>query len=206
MINQSNNNRDFTIQPVKRDMQALLVIALTSSWEQWRLKSPASRRFAQLFVQAQIKETVKHSASLAFVRRIRGWPVISPHKGPVTRKMLPFDDIMKSAERVTSTIKVNKKIYVDATTSLALGLFGWYFGEKANVNNWWGISRDVIHRWLSLDFYDDKSTLVQVMTRCCQVTSHYPKQYWPIFSLYGVTGPRWVNLLVRLVIRTMVSA
>ena len=84
--------------------------------------------------------------------------------------------------------------------------FGWYFGEEANVDNWWGISRDVIHRWLSLDLYDDKSTLVQVMTRCCQVTSHYPKQYWPIFSPYGVTGPQWVNLLVRLVIRTMVSA
>ena len=34
------------------------------------------------------------SASLAFVRRIHRWPVISPHKGPVTRKMLPFDDVI----------------------------------------------------------------------------------------------------------------
>ena len=32
------------------------------------------------------------SASLAFVRRIHQWPVISPHKGPVTRNMFPFDD------------------------------------------------------------------------------------------------------------------
>ena len=30
------------------------------------------------------------SASLAFVRGIHRWPVNSPHKGPVTRKMLPF--------------------------------------------------------------------------------------------------------------------
>ena len=30
--------------------------------------------------------------SLAFVRRIHRWPVNSPHKGPVTRKMFPFDD------------------------------------------------------------------------------------------------------------------
>ena len=34
------------------------------------------------------------SASLAFVRGIHGWPVNSPHKGPVMWKMLPFDDII----------------------------------------------------------------------------------------------------------------
>ena len=34
------------------------------------------------------------SASLAFVRGIHRWPVNSPHKGPVTRKMFAFDDIM----------------------------------------------------------------------------------------------------------------
>ena len=34
------------------------------------------------------------SASLAFVRGIHRWPVNSPHKGPVTRKMFPFDDVI----------------------------------------------------------------------------------------------------------------
>ena len=34
------------------------------------------------------------SVSLAFVRRIHRRPVISPHKGPVTRKMFPFDDVI----------------------------------------------------------------------------------------------------------------
>ena len=34
------------------------------------------------------------SASLAFVRGIHRWPVNSPHKWPVTRKMLPFDDVI----------------------------------------------------------------------------------------------------------------
>ena len=34
------------------------------------------------------------SASLAFVRRINRWPVDSPHKGPVTRKIFPFDDVI----------------------------------------------------------------------------------------------------------------
>ena len=33
-------------------------------------------------------------ASLAFVRGICRWPVNSPHKGPVTRKMFAFDDVI----------------------------------------------------------------------------------------------------------------
>ena len=36
------------------------------------------------------------SASLAFVRGIHRWPVNSPHKWPVTRKMFPFDDVIKA--------------------------------------------------------------------------------------------------------------
>ena len=34
------------------------------------------------------------SAPLAFVRIIYRWPVNSPHKWPVTRKMFPFDDVI----------------------------------------------------------------------------------------------------------------
>ena len=34
------------------------------------------------------------SASLVFVRGIHRWPVNSPHKGPATRKMFPFDDVI----------------------------------------------------------------------------------------------------------------
>ena len=36
----------------------------------------------------------QNSASLAFVRGIHREPVNSPHKGPVTRKMFPFDDVI----------------------------------------------------------------------------------------------------------------
>ena len=34
------------------------------------------------------------SASLAFVWGIHRWPVNSPHKGPVTRNLFPFDDVI----------------------------------------------------------------------------------------------------------------
>ena len=36
------------------------------------------------------------SASLTLVRGIHRWPVNSPHKGPVTRNMFPFDDVIMS--------------------------------------------------------------------------------------------------------------
>ena len=41
-------------------------------------------------------DQTKHqsSTSLAFVRGIHRWLVNSPHKWPVTRKMLPFDDVI----------------------------------------------------------------------------------------------------------------
>ena len=41
---------------------------------------------------------IKHqsSVSLAFVQEIHWWPVNSPHKRPVTRKMFPFDDVIMS--------------------------------------------------------------------------------------------------------------
>ena len=53
----------------------------------------------------------KHQSpmSLAFVRGIHRWQVNSPHKGPVTRKMFPFDDVImewkSSGEMGPSTLR-----------------------------------------------------------------------------------------------------
>ena len=62
-------------------------------WARWRLKSPVSRLLAEPFVQAQIKENTKAPCH---------WPLegnphvtgVYPHKGPITRKMFPFDNII----------------------------------------------------------------------------------------------------------------
>ena len=67
-----------------------------SQWTRWRLKSLASRLFAQPFVQAWIKENVKATRHWPLwgestMRGIHRWPVDSHHKGAVTRKMFPFD-------------------------------------------------------------------------------------------------------------------
>ena len=52
------------------------------------------------------------SASLAFVRGIRRWPVNSPHKRSVTRKMFPFGDAIMNLMILGS---------LDSTESYCLG-------------------------------------------------------------------------------------
>ena len=62
-----------------------------SNGARWRLKPPAPRLFTPPFVQSQIQENSKAP---------RHWPLYRwlnfPHKGPVTRKMFPFDDVVMS--------------------------------------------------------------------------------------------------------------
>ena len=49
------------------------------------------------------------------MRGIHRWPVISPHKGPVTRKMFPFDDVIMSS---TNDDTVSLHIYVSLSINV----------------------------------------------------------------------------------------
>ena len=54
------------------------------------------------------------SASLAFVKGINRGPVNSPHKGPITRKRFPFDDVIMlwgSSQRANDTGHVSMSMY-----------------------------------------------------------------------------------------------
>ena len=67
------------------------------------------------------------SASLTFVWGIHRWLVNSAHKGPVTRKMFPFDDIImcitvRSCYRVVNFLPNPHKIHPIAC-SLGRGIF-----------------------------------------------------------------------------------
>ena len=66
----------------------LTIVYLTvySGGDQWKHQSPAS---------------------LAFVRRIHRRPETSPHNGPVTRKMLPFGDVIMSRNFIIGAILVS---------------------------------------------------------------------------------------------------
>ena len=63
------------------------LITLTSLWSRWGLESTASWMFTQSNIRAHIKENINAP---------RHWPLCGefPHKGPVTRKMFPFDDVI----------------------------------------------------------------------------------------------------------------
>ena len=53
------------------------------------------------------------SASLTFVRGNHRWPVNSPHKGPVTRKMFPFDNVILIVTFCTTFLNYHFQKYFD---------------------------------------------------------------------------------------------
>ena len=73
------------------------------------------------------QRTHQSSASLAFVRGIYRGPVNSPHKWPVTRKMLPFDDsIMSILEEYDRNIEIDCCQTVYAIMGYVLTHWGRY--------------------------------------------------------------------------------
>ena len=69
------------------------------------------------------------SASLAFVRGIHRWPVNSPYKWPVTRKMFAFNDVImyykptdddQAHDLHTSTPCLTRSVYVLVMTSQSM--------------------------------------------------------------------------------------
>ena len=50
------------------------------------------------------------SASLAFVRGVHRWPVNSPHKWPVTRKMFPFDDVIMVYPTINWNLRIGHQV------------------------------------------------------------------------------------------------
>ena len=50
------------------------------------------------------EEKHQSSAALDFVRGIHRWPVNSPHKGSVRRKIFPFDDVIMNAQQRTNPV------------------------------------------------------------------------------------------------------
>ena len=82
--------------------------------------------------------------------------------------------------------------------SLHPGKFEWNFGyvifKHVLVIDGWNFCCEIALIWMSLDFTDDQSTLVQVMAWCRQAPSHYLNQCWPRSLLpYGITRLQWVN-------------
>ena len=143
------------------------------------------------------KKNHQSSAALAFafVRGIHRWPVNSPHKGPVTRKIFPFGDVIMSQTRLhpsllfipTSFCKTSPYI---STTHLTRG-------RAVSVWRCW-----LQNVWIMLSTFEVESQ--------CFMAAAFLNHWWAkqstrmmtssngsIFRVTGhvcgeFTGPRWI--------------
>ena len=94
------------------------------------------------------------SASLAFARGIHRWPVNSPHKGPVTRKMFPFYDV-----------------------NMWMIVTGNYHDKRYTIKNFdpaWKLSQNMVYAYFVLlieQFWRKKKSPKRTT---CGLTTHYP--------------------------------
>ena len=78
------------------------------------------------------------SASLASVRGIHRGPVNFPHKGPVTRKIFPLDDVIMTYDRVMAIV-LNHTDMIDTITK------SWMF--TITCENIWKYVKEAILNW-----------------------------------------------------------
>ena len=124
------------------------------------------------------------SASLASVRVIHRWPVNSPHKGPVTRKIFPFDDV------------IMKHWYVlyGLLCSYLIGPWDMWQNESTiftliTQKRFVGTRIGITLRWIPWYLTITNLTLFQVMAWCRQVID---KLYSNLYNkLYRILLNHW---------------
>ena len=90
-------NTSFCRQIDIRFTGQFFVMILSLQWRHIKRNGVSNhRRLDGLLNRFSGVDQRKHqsSVSLVVMKRIHRWPVDSPHKGPVTRKMFPFDDVI----------------------------------------------------------------------------------------------------------------
>ena len=174
-----------------------LPLALILYSLQWRhnerlgvSNNPASRLFTQPFIQGADQRKRQSSAWLAFVRGIHRWPVNSPHKGPVTRKVFPFDDVIMLSEVLspryhifpTTDHSFRQKVKLLFTLwEAVLWLIQYYV--VCNFHNCVHFDNLSMHRCyveavytpLNLTIYWTRKSLLQANT---VITRSYISKYW----------------------------
>ena len=76
---------------------AIVYLLCTLQWRHNGRDGVSNHRHIDCLLNRLFGRRSKKTSSselLAFVRGIHRWPGNSPHKGPATRKMLPFDDVI----------------------------------------------------------------------------------------------------------------
>ena len=94
---------------------------------------------------------LQSSAALASVRRINRWPVDSPHKGPVMRKIFPFDDVIMNDKKLHKLLVSDLSINVSFSFPLIWAPFDRLLvkSENNSIKCEWYISFNIIISWYS---------------------------------------------------------
>ena len=137
----------------------------------------------------------KHQSSvpLAFVSEIHRWPMNSPHKGPVTRKIFPFDDvIMHVIQRYfpgaraiarLPPVPVKQPYMTSETTKYDL-LWMYSVSMAATANKTKCISYGIYHR----DF----------LSTCITKDHHLWPGFIPIIVWFIMIGVKWTYIACAL--------
>ena len=114
-FSQSRRHMRYLLSSDKRTRMGNYRHITVTSWARWGFKSQASRLFAKRLFSRRSKKTSK----LLVASLCQGNPPViggSPHKGSVTRKMFPFDDV---------TMNQNRKNMPNFADNVALYWFYW---------------------------------------------------------------------------------
>ena len=89
-------------------------------------------------IYSTVQRKHQSSASLAFVRGIHQWPVESPHKGPVTRKIIPFDDVIINSQFVTASTQCVLTVIGKYIWRIRVNILGEsYRNDHMNIHKDW---------------------------------------------------------------------
>ena len=132
---------------------------------------------------------IKHqsSVSLAYVRGIHRWLVHSPHEGPVTWKMFPFDDITMTQWPFKSSETSPLWLLVNLTLGNKLQKYTNFFEENVFANIVCKMTaifvrpQCITHCGLVMP-HKFGSTCAQVTAYCLTAPRHYLNQYWLIIK------------------------
>ena len=76
-------------------------------------------------------------ASLAFARGIYRWPIDSSHRGPATRKIFPFDDVIMSRVQYLSLPRVKYEAAASyGCFQTYVFLYGWLYLQMYSMYNY----------------------------------------------------------------------
>ena len=143
------------------------------------------------------------SASLALVRGIHRWPVNSPHKGPVTRKMFLFDDvIMILLQNVVPSRGSSRLVIIHTVCIIILDIIIALLGGFIVDLVWWAIllltlsGSSVLVCFVLLLLYEQHTTTQSFQVNCLSVSLNifYGIKY---ISMAWNTSHRLKIILVR---------